>query len=88
MTYHEKLTPRTRLNRKNIRKKTLLERTKAFFAFLEHHNRPVYVSELKAIGMDSKSVKVWVEIIQLIRTKPPLIVETAGRYTTIQLGGD
>ncbi|MHA2245282.1 MAG: hypothetical protein ACXADY_09985 [Candidatus Hodarchaeales archaeon] len=66
----------------------MLERTKAFFLFLEQHHRPVYISELKAIGMDSKSVKVWIEIIQLIRTKPPLIVETAGRYTTIQLGVD
>lgn len=74
------------VRRRPIRRRSTLERIKAFYAFLEQ-NGPIYISDLKQIGFDKTSVEKMIKIIRLIQNKPPVIVEKAGRFTTIKLEG-
>ncbi len=85
MTIRENTTPVKQKHHRSIRRKTLFERVKAFYAFLEQNKRPIYISELKTIGMDTHSVKAWLKIFQFIHTKPSLIIQTSGKYTTLKL---
>lgn len=74
------------VNRRPIRRRSTLERIKAFYAFFEQ-NGPIYISDLKQIGFDNPSVEKMIKIIRLIQNKPPVIVEKAGKFTTIKLEG-
>ena len=69
-----------------FRKKNLLQRVETIFDFLEQQQDIVYSAYFEEIGLDSTSVKAWIDIIQFIQTKPHLIIEKAGRYMTIKLG--
>ena len=47
-----------------------------------------YPSDFKKIGFDNPSVRNLVKIIELIQSRPPLIVNQAGRFITVRLEGD
>ena len=55
--------------------KTLLERVKNIFSYLKEEDRPVFKSELKAVGLSPKTAEDWAYIIEFIQSQPRLLVK-------------
>lgn len=79
---NEKKEERKRKNRKT---KTLLERVTQIFEFMTEQDRPIYKSDLRAIGLSSKNAEQWIEIIRLIQSQPKLIISRVKDNLIIEL---
>ncbi len=65
-------------------KRKMPERVEKFYEIIREKER-VFKSEFETIGLSSKAVDKYIEIIEYIRKQPEIKVEKTGRYTTYEL---
>lgn len=66
-------------------KYNLLTRVQAIFEFLEKESQPIFKSQLREVGLDSKSAQKYIDTIEFIQSQPKLIVTKTKNNVIIEL---
>ncbi len=66
-----------------INRRTMLERAKAIFDFIEQLDEPFTKSQLQDIGLNPATADKWLNLILFIQKKPRLRLIKTGRITII-----
>ncbi|MFW9991524.1 MAG: hypothetical protein ACFFD4_05655 [Candidatus Odinarchaeota archaeon] len=75
------------MSRKSIKKKrtrTLKERAKEIFDYIDYYGEPFPKTKLRELGLDSKSVNNWIDLIIFIQEQPEIQLLKVGNYTLVQ----
>lgn len=69
---------------KKRKTRTLKERVEEIFDYIEKHNQPFPKTKLKELGLGSKSVDNWLDLILFIQQQPQIQLVKVGNYTLVQ----
>ena len=73
------------MSRKRLKKRrTLTERAKSIFRFIEAQPEPFPKSEFQRIGLNPTTAETWVRLIEYIQSQPRIKVTKMGSSTFIE----
>jgi hypothetical protein len=69
---------------KRRKSRTLKKRVEEIFSYIEDHPEPFPKNQLRKLGLGSKSINQWLDLILFIQTQPQIKLLKVGNYTLIQ----
>ena len=65
------------------KRRTLLQRAKSIFGYLNYYDEPIAKSRFQKIGISPREIDQWLELIQMIQSMPLVTVKSSDKRTYV-----
>jgi hypothetical protein len=67
------------------KRRTLLQRAKSIFNYLNYYEEPIAKSRFQKVGISPREIDQWLELIQLIQSMPLVTVKSSNKRTYVDI---